>query len=145
LRVKASQRVLPARRRSASRGVIRAHHGRRLRDAHVDQVRDAGAPRRSDARLDRCEIDALELLRLGGIRMRRADEMHERRRRWDRGCERGGVERVADDRRCADGQLAGRFGANERGDGMTARDESRDQFAADVAGSAGHEDVHPIG
>ena len=59
-------------------GDVRAHHRRRVRDAHVDDVGDAGARRGVRRSADRRQVDALELRGLRRTRMRRADEVDER-------------------------------------------------------------------
>jgi hypothetical protein len=127
-----------------SRCDIGAHDGRRLRDTHVNQVRNSGATRRFDARLDRRQIDALEFPCFGRIRMGRSDEMDERHASRQRIGKRCGVERIADDRRHAGRKFVPRLRADERDDVVAARDEQFDQRAPDVPGAAGDDDAHPI-
>ncbi len=69
-------RSSPRRRRALATYACIA--GARLRDAHVDEMWNPDPRGGGDARANRCEVDPLELQRLGRIGMRRADQMDER-------------------------------------------------------------------
>jgi len=79
------------------RCLVGLHHGRGLRDADVDEVRDPRRARRGDRFARRSQIDVDELLRLGGRGARHADQLQERIGRRDGLLERRSIERIADD------------------------------------------------
>ena len=71
-----------------------------------------------------------------------ADELQEGVARRDVPRERRGIEGSAENRPRPVGQLLLRAGTDERADGVSARDELRNDAAADGAGAACDEDVH---
>jgi hypothetical protein len=96
--------------------------------------------RRGDGRAYRDAIHALEFHGFGRIRMRRADEMHERRAGRDRSRKGRFVERVADDRLGAGRKLPLGARTDEGVDTETFLQQRVDERPADVPGAAGDED-----
>ena len=123
---------------------VRVHDRRRVGHAHVDEVRDARSAGGACGCLNRDEIDAAELRGFRRARMRRADQVHQRRTGRDRRHERRFVERVPHDGYGARRQF--RFGSRpcQRVHGKAAFQQLRDQRPAQVAGSAGDENWRQI-
>jgi hypothetical protein len=125
-----------------ARGDVGAHHRRRLRDAEINEVRYPGLDRRGERRACGSEIDAAERLGLCRTRMRHADKMNQRIDGTDLRRITRGIERVADNDATSRCQPLYRGLPRQRGNAMAARHQFRNQTTADVAGGAGHEDVH---
>src|SRR6185436_20778945 len=87
------------------------------------------------------EVHGPELLRLGRARARGAHELHERVRGRDGAGESGGVDGVADTDVAAAGKAPLRALSHERPHAMAAREQARDQPAAQVSRAPGDEDV----
>ena len=79
-------------------GDIRVHHRSGMRNADVDKMIDSSLPRGCDRGVNRGEIDSPEFFCLRWVWMRRANEMNERRARWDGARECVRVQRVTNHR-----------------------------------------------
>ena len=123
---------------------VRVHDRRRVGHAHVDEVRDACSEGGACGCLNRDEIDAAELRGFRRARMRRADQVHQRRTGRDRRHERRFVERVPHHGYGARRQFRFASGPCQRVHGKAAFQQLRDQRLAQVAGSAGDENWRQI-
>ena len=94
--------------------------------------------------LNRDEIDAAELRGFRRARMRRADQVHQRRTGRDRRGERRVVERVPHDGYGARRKFRFASGPCQRVHSHAAFQQLRDQRPAQVAGSAGDENWRQI-
>ena len=121
-----------ARRRAST---YASHRGRRLRNAHVHDVRDGALGRRARELLHRSEVDALERLRLPWRGLRRAHEMHDDVIGTQVAVVARRVERVADDGVDASYETRLRARAAEGIDRVAAREQRGTGGAPKVSGA----------
>ena len=141
-RTKVASRAARADQRLAlrARHEIGAHHRRGLRHAEIDEVTNARVYRGGERSAGRCKVDAQELRRFRGARMRDTDEVHQCIRTSYLGLISARVQRVAHDHSATRGQRRLAPRPYEPRHRVAAGHERRNERPADVAGSACDED-----
>src|SRR5262249_19504493 len=100
---------------------IAFHNGRRLRDAQINEVLNAGLSGSLDCAESGDAIDHLKLRLLGGAGMRDSDELYKGVRRLDLSSVRRRIKRIANDRFAAAGrQLVSAARANQCSNAVSA-------------------------